>query len=102
MHQEHPEARQKLRTALAQHSTDLDYGNSQSVWGQSRATTVALDRAPDCGRDFHGRSRKTDLGNPGEAQISLETLGDSTLQESPEEIVVQHQGLGELSSPDAL
>ena len=49
-----------------------------------------------------GLSRKTDFGNPGEAQISLETLGDSTLQESPEEIVVQHQGLGELSSPDAV
>ena len=69
MHQEHPGAQQIPSTALAQHNTDLDYCSSHSVWGQSRATTFALDRAPGCSRDVHGRSRKTDFGNPGEAQI---------------------------------
>ena len=73
MHQEHPAARQILGTALAQHHTYLDHGNSQSVWGQSRATTVALDRAAEGSRDVHERSRGTDFGNPGEAQISMIT-----------------------------
>ena len=102
MHQEHPEALQTLHTTLAQHTTNLDNRDSQSVWDQSRATTVALDRVPDCNRDVHGRSRKIDVGNPGEAQTSLETLMDSTLQETQEGFVVQHQGLGELSSTDAV
>ena len=70
--------------------------------GPVRATKLALDGALDAGRDVHGRSRKTDVGNPGEAQISLEALKGLTLQETPEEIVVQHQGHGELSSPDAV
>ena len=102
MHQEHAAALQTLHTILAQHTTNLDNRDSQSVWDQSRATTVALDPGPDCSPDVHGRSRRTDFGSPGEAQISLGTLGDSTLQETPQEIVVQHQGLGELSSPDAV
>ena len=36
---------------------------------------------------------RTDVGNPGEAQISLETTRDSTLRETSKEIVVQQQGL---------
>ena len=48
MHQEYPEALQTLHTTLAQHTTYLENRDSQSVCDQSRATTVALDRVPDC------------------------------------------------------